>query len=115
MISFVINLISHWKYNKDFSTNEVECVIGAQQSSASQKKVKDLEDYSNKIELIFIFTNANQFEDGHQHSSYVTMKICRKEEEKHLDEPVDCNTSRCCWSRTGGKESLGSIQQGPSS
>lgn len=39
--------------------NEVECVIGAQQSSASQKKVKDLEDYSNKIELIFIFTNAN--------------------------------------------------------
>lgn len=53
MISPVINLISHWKYNKDFSTNEVECVISARQISVSQEKVKDLEDYSNKSQMNF--------------------------------------------------------------
>lgn len=38
MIRLVINLISHWKYNSGFSTDEVERIIGAQEIRVSAKR-----------------------------------------------------------------------------
>lgn len=38
MIRLVINLISHWKYSNYFSTDEVECIISAQEIGGSVKR-----------------------------------------------------------------------------
>lgn len=38
MTRLIINLISHWKYNSDFSTDEVERIIGAQDIRVSAKR-----------------------------------------------------------------------------
>lgn len=38
MIRLVINLISHWKYSNDISTDEVKCIISAQEIRGSVKR-----------------------------------------------------------------------------